>query len=116
MIIGIQGTNSFDNYQTFMRGMGVAMSGMSSDDKEIVIYTAGPGRTNNFVAEFSNITERSLKSRGIKIRFFKVPPSWIEENINKLNYFMFFSKPGEHASKLTAVADLAGVEVGIFRF
>lgn len=116
MIVGIQGTNSFDNYQTFMRGMGVAMSAMSKDDKEFYIYTAGPARVNSFVAEFSNITERSLKSRGIKIRFFKIPPTWIEENVEKLNYFMFFSKPGEHASRLTAVADLAGVEVGIFKF
>jgi hypothetical protein len=45
-----------------------------------------------------------------------VPPSWIEENINNINYFAFFSNPGEKTSRLMKVAEENGIESGIFRF
>lgn len=116
MIIAVQGTSAFDSYPVFMRSMAVGMSMLSEDDKEILVYSVGPRRVNNFVAEFSNITERSLKARGIKIRYSKVPLSWAEENVSSFNYFIFLSKPGEYNSKLVAQAELAGVEVGLFRY
>lgn len=116
MIIAAQGTNTFNDYNVFMRSMAVAMSMMSDDDKDILVYSVGPKNVNNFVTEFCNITERSLKARGIKIRYNKVPTSWLEENLDQLNYFIFLSKPGEYNSKLVAQAELAGIEVGVFRF
>jgi hypothetical protein len=96
--------------------MAVAMSMLSKEDKTILVYSVGPKQINNFVTEFCNVTERSLKSRGIKIRYQKVPLSWAEENIAQVNYFIFLSKPGEYNSKLVAQAELAGVEVGLFRY
>lgn len=116
MIVAVQGTNSFDDYNVFLRSMGVAMSGMSKDDKEIYLYSAGPAKVNSMVSEFSNLSERSLKARGIKIKYYKVPPSWIDENIESFNYFAFLSKPKEPVSKLVASAELNNVEVGIFRY
>jgi hypothetical protein len=116
MIVGIQGTRSFDDYSVFLRGMGTALSAMTSEDREFVIYSAGPSNINSMGMEFSNISERSLKARGIKIKFIKIPPSWIKENIHSLNYFAFFSKPKEPVSSLVDLADAKDVEVAIYRY
>ena len=116
MIIAVQGTSSFNDYNIFMRAMAVGMSMLPEKDKEILVYSLGPKQVNNYVTEFCNITERSLKSRGIKIRYQKVPLSWAEEHVATIDYFIFLSKPGEYNSKLVAQAELAGVEVGLFKF
>jgi hypothetical protein len=116
LIIAAQGTKTFNDYNIFMRAMAVAMSGMTDDDKLIEVYSVGPKNINNFVAEFCNITERSLKARGIKIKYYRVPITWAEQNVSMFNYFIFLSKPGEYNSKLAAQAELSGVEVGVFRY
>jgi len=116
LIIAVQGTVNFNDYNIFMRSMAVGMSMLKDEDKEIMVYSLGPKNINNYVTEFCNITERSLKSRGIKIRYNKVPLTWAEENINSFDYFIFLSKPGEYTSKLVAEAELRGLEVGIFRY
>ena len=74
MLIGVQGTKSFNDYPIFLRAMGTAMSGISSDDKSITIFAAGSHQVNALAMEFCNISERSLKARGIKIKFVKVSP------------------------------------------
>lgn len=116
MIVAVQGTNDFDDYNIFIRAMGVALSGMQEDDKEFVIYSAGPARVNAFVSEFSNLSERGMKARGRKIKFYKVANVWLEENINQLNYFAFLSRPKQPNSKLVDVAEKNNIEVGIFRY
>jgi hypothetical protein len=116
MIIAVQGTKTFDDYPVFMRAMAVAMSGIQDEDKDILVYSVGPRKVNDFVTEFCNITERSLKARGIRIKFFRVPAAWAEENVSKFNYFAFLSNPGEKNSKLVSIAEISGTEVGTFRF
>lgn len=116
MIVGVQGTSSFEDYQVFLRAMGVALSSIKENDPYFYIYTAGPAKTNSMVMEFVNVSERSMKSRGIKIKMYKVPPSWMEENINDFNYLAFLSKPKEGTSRLVKVAEENNVEVGIFRY
>ncbi len=116
MIVAVQGTNTFDDYQVFLRAMGVAMSNMTVGDTDFLIYSAGPVKINSMVAEFAGVSEKSFKSRGMRIKFFKVPPSYIEENMEHVNYLAFFSKPKESATKLVAEAELKNVEVGIFRY
>jgi hypothetical protein len=116
MIIAIQGTKSFADYSVFLRAMGTAMSNLSENDKEVLIYSAGPYQINAMAQEFSNVSERSLKARGIKIKFNKIPPSWIENNIHDIGYFAFFSKPKEPVSKLVDLADAKSVEVGVYRY
>ena len=116
MIVGIQGTNSFDDYQVFLRAMAVTMSSLKEEDPYFYIYSAGPANINAMVSEFVNLSERGLKSRGKKIKMFKVPPSWVTENINDINYFAFLSKEKEQVSKLIGDAQTHNVEFGIFRY
>jgi phage-related tail protein len=116
MIVGVQGTSSFNDYQVFLRAMGVALSSMPVDDEYFYIYSAGPANVNKMVMEFTNVSEKGMKSRGKKIKMFKVAPSWITENISDFNYFAYLAKPKEGNSKLVAQAQLNNVEVGIFKY
>lgn len=116
MNIVVQGSKDFDDYQVFLRAMGVAMSSMIPEDKEIHVYSAGPLKINSMVSEFCNLSERGMKARGMRIKHYKVPPSWVTENIEYINYFAFLSKPKEAISKLVSVAESNKVEVGIFRY
>lgn len=116
MIVGVQGSRSFDDYQVFLRAMGVALSNANEEDPYFYIYTAGPAKINSMVMEFVNVSERSMKSRGKKIKMYKVPPSWIEENIQDFNYLAFLSTPNESVSKLVKEAEKQNIEVGIFRY
>jgi hypothetical protein len=115
MIVGIQGTSSFDDYQVFLRAMAVSLSGLLAEDKEFNIYSAGPGVINNMASEFTNLSERGLKSRGKKIKFYKVSPSWMSENLESLDQFVFLSKPKEPLSKLATEAQHKNIDVGFYR-
>lgn len=114
MNVAVQGTKEFSDYTVFMRAMGVALSEVN--DGEFNVYSAGPSNINRFTSEFCNLSEDGLRRRGIKIKHFRVPPSYIEEHMDSFNYFAFLSTPNQRPSKLTASAELAGVETGIFRY
>jgi len=116
MIVAVHGTADFNSYQVFLRAMSVALSGMQDGDKEFTVYSAGPASVNSFVSEFCNLSERGMKSRGRKIRFYKVPASWVEENISSVNYLAFLGKPKQAISRLVTTAEKNNVEVGIFRY
>jgi hypothetical protein len=116
MIVAVHGTTDFDDYQVFLRAMSVALSGMKDGDKDFIVYSAGPAAINSFVSEFCNLSERGMKSRGRKIKFIQVPPWYIEENIQSINYLAFLSKPKQPVSKLVTTAEQNNVEVGIFRY
>jgi hypothetical protein len=117
MIVAVQGSNNFNDYHNvFLRAMRVVLSSIPEGDKEVLIYSAGPKNVNNFVAEFSNKTEDRLKGLGIKIKYFRVPPSWVEQNIDSLNEFIYLSKPNEPKSKLLAAADLSGLDPKWYRY
>jgi hypothetical protein len=116
MNVVVQGTTDFSDYNIFLRAMGVAMSGMGEEDKELNVYSLGPVKINSMVSEFCNLSERGMKARGKKIKYYKVPFSWVEENMEYMNYFAFLSKPKQPVSKLMANAELQGKEVGVFRY
>jgi hypothetical protein len=116
MIVAVQGTAEFNDYNVFLRAMSVALSGMKQDDKEFIIYSVGPARVNNFVSEFSNLSERGMKARGKKIKFYNTAPSWLDTNMNQINYFAFLSKPNESKSRLVSNAESKNIEVGIFKY
>ena len=115
LIVGIQGTSSFDDYQVFLRAMAVTMSSLKEEDPDFYIYSAGPANINAMVSEFTNLSERGLKARGKRIKYKPVPPSWITENILDINYFAFLSKEREQVSRLVEDAKNNNVEYGIFR-
>lgn len=116
MIVAIQATRNFSDYSIFLRAMGTAMKDLQDGDDQILIYSAGPYQLNAMATEFVNVSERSLKGRGIKIRLHKIPPVWIENNINNIDYFAFFSKPKETPSYLVDLADAKDVQVGVYRY
>jgi len=116
MIVGIQGTKAFDDYAVFLRGIGNALRDLPEGDTEFTIMSAGPININQFALEFSNVSERSLKARGIKAKVIKVPPSWIKNNIHNVNYFLYFSKPKEAYSDLVELAESKDIEVGVYRY
>lgn len=112
----VQGSRNFNDYSIFLNAMGKAMAMMQEGDSEFFIYSVGPAQINSMGMEFSNISERSLKARGIKIRLFKVPASWVKSNIHEISYFAFFNKPKEPTSALVDFAEDKDVEVGIYRY
>jgi hypothetical protein len=116
MIVAVQGTKEFNDYNVFLRAMSVAMSGMKAGDNDFIIYSAGPLKVNNFVSEFSNLSERGMKARGKKIKFYNVAPIWLGENINQINYFVFLSRPKETKSKLVLIAEANNIDVGLFKY
>jgi len=116
MIVGVQGTNSFSDYKVFLRSMAVAMSSMNNDDNILSIYSAGPSNINAMASEFTNLSERGFKSRGKKINLYKVAPTWIQENMQDINYFAFLTNEGEQNSRLVLEAKNLGVEYGIFQY
>jgi hypothetical protein len=116
MIVGIQGTSGFDDYQVFLRAMAVTMSSLKDEDPFFYLYSAGPANINAMAMEFANLSERGLKARGKKIKYKPVPPWWITENISDINYFAFLSKEREQVSKLVDEAKNHNVEYGIFRY
>jgi hypothetical protein len=85
-------------------------------ENEFLIYSAGPARVNSMVMEFSNITERGLKSQGVKIKYFKIPPSWAKDNFNLIDRFAYFSNPKEQVSELAKDLDDKDVDVWAYRF
>jgi hypothetical protein len=116
MIVGVQGSKSFDDYSIFLRAIGTALSSMTEGDSEFLVYSVGPANVNRMSMEFCNITERSMKAKGIKVRTFKVPFSWAKENIHELDYFIYLSTPKERNSELVDLADRKDIEVGVYRY
>lgn len=116
MVVVVQGSNEFDNYPVFLRAMGVALSSMKEDDKYFIIYSAGPAKINSFVSEFSNLSERGLRSRGKKIKFYKAALPWLYEHVESIDYLAYFCNPKQKPSRLVAEAELKNIEVGIFRY
>jgi hypothetical protein len=116
MKIGVSGTREFNDYNIFLRAMRVALSGFEEGDTEFVVYAAGPATVNSFVTEFTNITENSLKARGIKTKVLRVTNDEFKKNIADIDFYAFLCTPGEDKNGLVRHAEDHDVEVRIFRF
>lgn len=116
MIVAIQATRGFNDYAVFLVGIGNAMNQLQPEDKEILVYSAGPHNLNSMGLEFTNVSERSLKARGIKIKLIKVPPSWIDENLHKIDYFAFFANKKESLSPQVVRADAKSANAWVYRY
>jgi len=64
MIIGIQASRNFDDYQVFLRAMGTALAMMQEGDKVFTIYSAGPVNLNSMASEFFKHLRAWPKSQG----------------------------------------------------
>lgn len=116
MIIAVEGTKSFSDYDIFMRAMGVALSNPNVD-RDIQVWSLGPHKINSFTAAFCNSSEHFLKVKGFKIAFYKVNAIWVAEHLNDVNYYAFFSLPKEPESRMCKAAqEIESCEVGIYRY
>lgn len=115
MKVVVQGSKTFDDYNVFMRSMAVALSSMNNDSN-IEVYTVGPSKVNNFVTGFVNLSEDGMKARGMSIRKYSVPHSWVESHVEEVDYFIYLSNPGEQPSRLVRLAEAVDCEVGVFRY
>lgn len=111
----MQGSRNFNDYNVFLRAMGTALYDLDGDT-EFTILSAGPHRVNEMAMEFVNVSERSLKARGIKAKVVKMPPIALKERIHDLDYFVYFSLPKEPTSDLVKEAEDKDIEVAIYRF
>jgi hypothetical protein len=116
MIIVVNGSNKFNDYSIFLNAMGTAMNRMDEEDRAIFLYTAGPRRVNEMATEFSNVSERGLKARGIKIQVRKVPQTWILEYFSDIDYFAYFALPKEPIPSIVDSAEAKEVTVEIYRY
>lgn len=99
MKILVYGTESFDDYNTFIRGLVVAIDEHADpNDKKIEVFTAGPHKINNFTAEFINKTEGYFKQQGIKARFSRVRKSDILSSFDSLgiNHVVSFNSKSDN--------------------
>jgi hypothetical protein len=115
MIVVVQGTKSFSDYSVFLSGIRSALLNRDEDDKEFTVFTAGPLNINNMAMEFVNVTERSLKSKGIKTKLVKIPPKWISENHEDIDFFGFFCKTKEPVSDIATDMNKKDVNVQVYR-
>ena len=117
MIIAVEGTKTFSDYDVFMRAMGVALSAEYVDSR-IEVWSAGPQNVNRFTAAFCNSSENYLKQKGFKISFKRFPISHIRSSMGQVDYFAFFCKPNQKntESKLLSTAEYYQVESGVYKY
>jgi hypothetical protein len=95
--------------------MGTALYDLDGDT-EFTILTAGPHKLNDMAMEFVNISERTLKAKGIKAKVVKMPDKAIQERLLDLDSFIYFSLPKETPSELALEAEAKDLEVLFYRF
>ena len=116
MIVGVQGTPNFNNYNIFLRAMAVALSELKENEKEFYLYTAGPSNINAMASEFVNLSERGMKAGGKSIKLFRVTSEWLEENINSFNHFAFVANPREQVSKVVNLSKSKNINTNVYNF
>jgi len=122
MKILVYGTEAFDDYPTFMRGVVVAIeSNLDGKDNLIEILTAGPFKINNFTAEFVNRSENLLKQKKMKIKFKRVNFKHVQSNFAEydLNYVISFNTKTDRdkfLDPMISVAEQHKVEAAFYRY
>ena len=116
MVIVVEGTKEFSDYEIFMRAMTVALS-TPNGNNQIQVWSLGPHKINNFTAAFCNSAENYLKQKGFKVSFSKINQQWVKDNIEHVTYYAYFSLPKEPLSKFaTYMEHQEDLEMGIFRY
>lgn len=122
MKILVYGSHKFDNYETFMRGVVVAIDTYIDDTtKSIELLTAGPYKINNFAAEFNNKTLQYFKQKGIKIKFSKVNHKDVMDNFEKysINHVLLFMQKNDIMMTLDSMihkAESNGINSSVYKY
>lgn len=114
MMVGIQGSKTFNDYASFLSGMALVLRRLKDVDTELVIFSAGPKRIKDMALEFINVS--NFKSRGISVKLVNVPESWFKTNFHNLEMFSFFCSKKEPYSTLANFLDSKDVDVQIHRY
>lgn len=115
MIVGVLGSRNFNDYAIFLSGMAKSLYSMKgSEDKEFLIFSAGPHKLNQMAREYLNVS--NFKARGIKTRLIQVPPSWLKENHHQLDHMLYFCLPKEPLPDPVNFLSAKDVRVDIFRY
>jgi len=101
MKILVYGTETFNDYSTFMRGLVVAIEdSLYVNDTKIEVYTAGPHKVNDFTAEFINRTEDFFKQKKIKTKFNRIRKSDVIEKFDSYSFDHVLSFNSKNDQKL----------------
>lgn len=119
MKILVYGNEKFADYNTFMRALVVAMDGKINDNR-LEVYSAGPFKINSYTAEFVNRSERFLKQKGVKPRFFKVLKRDVVENFDNYGFdsVIYLSTSGDKTHLFDTIikdAEDRNIDVSIYR-
>lgn len=115
MKISIQGNKRFSDYGTFRKAMATVLYQLKlKEQKEIVVFSAGPQSITNMAKEFFNISEDSLRAYGVKHKIILVPPKWIRENLSELDELVYFASPREAVPQILEVADKKGYRTIVY--
>jgi len=121
MNIIISGTEKFQDYHTFMRAVIVAIDeSLKPDDNKINLYSVGGYKTNQFTAEFVNRSERYLKQKGIKPRYYIVPKKDVAEKFDnyEVDMLLYLSDKKENLEifdSLVTAAQNRDIDVRIYK-
>lgn len=113
-MVGIQGSQTFNDYASFLSGMALVLRRLKDVDTELTIFSAGPKRIKDMALEFINVS--NFKSRGITVKLVNVPESWFKTNFYKLEMFSFFCNKKESYSNLVNFLDSKDIDVQIHRY
>jgi hypothetical protein len=98
MKILVYGTQKFEDYPTFMRGLVVAIEeNIVKQDSVIQVLTAGPRRINSYTAEFINRSENYFKQKKIRTKFTRVKYEDVLSNMESydIDYVVSFNSKGD---------------------
>jgi hypothetical protein len=98
MKILVYGTQKFEDYPTFMRGLVVAIEeNIVKQDPVIQVLTAGPRRINSYTAEFINRSENYFKQKKIRTKFTRVKYEDVLSNMESydIDYVVSFNSKGD---------------------
>lgn len=98
MKILVYGTQKFDDYPTFMRGLVVAIEeNLVLQDNRIEVLTAGPRKINSYTAEFINRSEGYFKQKRIKTKFLRVRYDDVLNNMESygIDHVVSFNSKGD---------------------
>jgi len=121
MNIVINGTDKFHDYHTFMRAVIVAIDeSLKPEDNKINLYSVGGYKTNQFTAEFINRSERYLKQKGIKPRYYIVPKKDVVEKFDNydVDMLLYLSEKKENLEifdSLVTAAQNRNIDVRIYK-
>lgn len=122
MKILVYGSHKFGDYNTFMRGVIVAIDKLIDDSTtNIELLTAGPYKINNFTAEFNNKTLSYFRQKGIKIKFSKVNHTHVLENFGEydINHVLLFMDKSDILMALDSMIHTAeefGVDSSVYKY